>query len=205
MHSDHDNQEKPIPRPQLTFPSDEADCLLAYYRSAQAILEYGGGGSTVMAAENAPGTTITVESDLQWAEMLRRYLEQRSLAQKVHVYHVDIGPTRGWGFPTSFGFNRIRFPGYVTSVRWQTFFSKPDVVLIDGRFRVACLLSVALHTERQTTVLFDDYTNRPQYHVVERYLRPKETVGRMALFEIEASQIGPSAYLDYLQYLFRPG
>jgi protein O-GlcNAc transferase len=36
----------------------------------------------------------------------------------------------------------------------------PDVVLIDGCFRVACFLACWANIQRPTTVIFDDYTER---------------------------------------------
>ena len=33
-------------------------------------------------------------------------------------------------------------------------------------------------------IIFDDYTNRPQYHYVEKYIKPIETFGRQALFVV---------------------
>ncbi|MAO75600.1 MAG: hypothetical protein CL699_04770, partial [Chloroflexi bacterium] len=59
---------------------------------------------------------------------------------------------------------------------------KPDVVLIDGRFRVACFLKSLLHAPPNTVILFDDYINRPHYHVVEEFLTPDQTCGRQASF-----------------------
>jgi len=36
-----------------------------------------------------------------------------------------------------------------------------------------------------TTILFDDYRNRPHYHVVEEFLKPIDFCGRQALFKVE--------------------
>ena len=58
----------------------------------------------------------------------------------------------------------------------------PDLILVDGRFRVAC----ALVTTRElrhlpgTTLLIDDYAGRPHYHEVERFAELLAMHGRMA-------------------------
>jgi hypothetical protein len=35
-----------------------------------------------------------------------------------------------------------------------------------------------------THLLFDDYTDRPEYHLVEEFIKPVQTCGRQALFTI---------------------
>jgi hypothetical protein len=44
---------------------------------------------------------------------------------------------------------------------WRRGAVKPDLVLIDGRFRLACFLHPLLAAAPGTPILFDDYTNRP--------------------------------------------
>ena len=60
----------------------------------------------------------------------------------------------------------------------------PDLVLIDGRFRVACLMATVLHTKPGTTILFDDYYDRPYYQVTEPMLTPVDRHDRMAEFVV---------------------
>ena len=33
--------------------------------------------------------------------------------------------------------------------------------------------------------MFDDYKNRPYYEMIEKYIKPVEFVGRMAIFVLE--------------------
>ena len=42
-------------RPDLTFPAPVAEAVRAAYAQAECILEYGSGGSTVLAAEKVSG------------------------------------------------------------------------------------------------------------------------------------------------------
>ena len=66
----------------------------------------------------------------------------------------------------------------------EPYFRHPDLVLIDGRFRPACLATTILRIKRPVTVLFDDYRNRESYHAVEQFAKPVEMAGRMARFEL---------------------
>ena len=65
----------------------------------------------------------------------------------------------------------------------------PDLILIDGRFRLGCFLSAVLCTTRPVTILWDDYKGRGGYMAAERWFPVAEMIGRMARFEI-----GPRVY-----------
>ncbi|WP_181164457.1 hypothetical protein [Amaricoccus solimangrovi] len=182
--------------PVLTLPEAEAAALRRIYSGAEVILEYGSGGSTVLAA-GMPGKTVTsVESDAAWAAMVATHVAGMKRAESVAVRHVDIGPTRKWGAPTS---RRAapKFPDYPLAVWSDPGFRHPDVVLIDGRFRPACFATVAMKTEKPVTVLFDDYETRPRYREVERLAPPAEMIGRMARFELTPGPV-PKQHLDWI-------
>lgn len=46
----------------------------------------------------------------------------------------------------------------------------PNLFLIDGRFRVCSFLTSLMMSKRGTVILFHDYYNRPDYHIIEQYL-----------------------------------
>ena len=168
----------------LSFPPDVARLVRDRYAAATVILEYGSGGSTLLAA-GLPGKLIfSVESDRAWALALQTRIDLANLPSPVTIQHTDIGPTGRWGRPLddSHWHQYHHYPLRIWSEPW---FRQPDLILIDGRFRAACLVAACLHVTRPTTVLFDDYTDRPAYHVVERLVKPVRTVERMAEFYIE--------------------
>ena len=175
---------------ELTFPEAEARHVRARYAAARIILEYGSGGSTVLAASQPGKYVIAVESDRAWAIDLQKRIDQAALASPAVVWHVDIGATGRWGRPIDDAAWQ-KYHHYPLSIWSEPFFRHPDLVLIDGRFRAACLLAVALRITRPVTVLFDDYVPRPAYHVVERVVRPTLAVGRMAEFHLEPRPAEP--------------
>ena len=61
----------------------------------------------------------------------------------------------------------------------------PDLVLVDGRFRVASALTAFANLAglSDARVLVDDYTNRPHYHVMEKHGKLLHTVEYMAVFQ----------------------
>lgn len=66
----------------------------------------------------------------------------------------------------------------------------PDLVLIDGRFRVFCFLTAIKLAPFGTKILYDDYTNRPFNHEVEDFYQKIDVCGRQALFEVSSRATG---------------
>ncbi|MBN8631014.1 MAG: hypothetical protein J0L76_09195 [Rhodobacterales bacterium] len=171
----------------LTFGPEESELLCRYYEAADTILEYGSGGSTVLAAELGR-TVISVESDRDWAERIAAFLQP--ISDKAMIHYADVGRTGEWGVPVKSREYR-KFHGYALSVWDRPDFVEPDLVLIDGRFRAACLVAVMLRAKAPVTVLFDDYKTRRYYRDVERLARKEEMVGRMARFTVTPGAIPP--------------
>ncbi|MFP4274879.1 MAG: hypothetical protein ACLFRU_07610 [Paracoccaceae bacterium] len=189
-------------RPELTLPEPEAAALRAAYGAAGVILEYGSGGSTVMAAELGRRVTA-VESDEVWAGMMRAWFAANPVPGEARILWADIGPTREWGHPVDDSGWR-GFARYPLKVWERGDMPHPDVVLVDGRFRVGCALATAFRATRPVTLYFDDYAPRAQYHVVEDFLGRPEMIGRMARFEIEPQPVPAGRLLQIVELMTRP-
>lgn len=174
----------PLERPQLTLPEAEAEAVRNAYAAAGVILEYGSGGSTVIGAEMPGKRIFSVESDKAWLGMMERWFAANPPLSRLALHHGDIGPTKAWGAPVDDAQFR-RWPSYPVSVWDRSDFEHPDVVLIDGRFRSACFLTTLFRITRPVTVLWDDYTERKGYHVMESFAPLVRTHGRMAEFHLE--------------------
>ena len=192
-------------RPALTLPEAEAAALRIAYAEASVILEYGSGGSTALAAEMPGKTVFAVESDRAWAEGMRSWFTANPPAKgtEVHVIWTDIGPTKEWGHPKDDGGWR-QWPRYPLGIWRDKAFRQPDVVLVDGRFRIGCALAAAFLTKAPLTMLFDDYADRPRYARVEDWLGPPSMIGRMAVFNVEPTPISPDRLLQVVQFMHRP-
>lgn len=182
----------PHPRPDVTLPPEEAAAVAVAYGAARVILEYGSGGSTAMAAEMPGKTIVSVESDRVWANGMRDWFAAHPTPSVPVIHHADIGPTKDWGYPKQLRSHR-KWAVYPVEIWDKPGFVAPDTVLIDGRFRVACFLTVLLKTQSPVTVLWDDYADRPHYHRVEDLLRPVAMAGRLARFDITPMTLPPSA------------
>ncbi len=193
---------KLLERPVLTLPEAEAAALVTALRAAEVVLEYGSGGSTVLAAEMGK-TVISVESDAEWLAGMKLWFDGHPPKANVLLHHADIGPTGKWGMPT--GPKSFRsFPGYALDIWDHPDFRHPDLVLIDGRFRPACLLATAFRISRPVTVLFDDYAMRDAYHGIEAMFRPVTLHGRMAEFHLKPTAIPADKLAWVMGWFLKP-
>ncbi len=194
-----------IQRPVITMPVDEQKVLRTYYEKASVILEYGSGGSTVLAAEMKAKTIYSVESDRKWVRKMRRWFRSNppNTGTEVNIHWVDIGKTKKWGFPADRS-KADRYPRYPLSIWQNEGFKHPDVILVDGRFRVGCALATAFCISRPVTLLFDDYAHRPRMHSVEEFLNKPKIVGRMGIFSIEPMQIPADRLIRVIRLLTSP-
>lgn len=173
--------------PPLTFPEAERALVSEAYRDAGRILEYGSGGSTLVAAA-AGKPILSVESDRKWAANMTAVLARDFPGAPAEVIWSDVGPTKKWGTPRNASGHQ-RFHAYPLAVWDRPDIGTPDLVLIDGRFRIACFCATVLRMTAPLRLLFDDYGDRPEYAVVEALARPVRLVGRMAEFHLSPMQI----------------
>lgn len=192
--------EKPnSQKPELTLPSKEAALLRESLSSSHVYLEYGSGGSTLEALSSKPAKIFSVECDLNWAEKIEKYCQGIQTNKEFYILPIDIGKTKEWARPRS-NEGWKNYLSAATAPWYHSSFSQPDLVLIDGRFRVTCFAVSALFSNKKIRILFDDYGDRPNYHIVEEIVRPIGFFGRMALFEFEPSKINRSAAIKTLNY-----
>lgn len=192
-----------IERPELTLPQVEAEYFKEQVSLHARILEYGSGGSTVIAAETEGKSVFSVENDKAWADKMVQWFSENPAPSHPVLHHVDLGPTKEFAHPQDDSHFRS-WPNYPLSVWARTDFFEPDMIFIDGRFRVACFLTAMFKVRQRTTVLFDDYFDRPQYHFVEAFFKPIAVAGRLARFEIEPMQVPVDRMDQVLRYYLDP-
>ncbi len=190
--------------PERPFmPPDETAALQQYLDGCEIYLEYGCGGSTILAGELGVRSVYSVDSDQQWAGAVRTAFDRRfgKTGQRLRVAEVDIGPIRRWGRPADLA-HANTWPRYAVAP-WQLLAENgesPTVVLIDGRFRVACFLLSLIAARPGTVILFDDY-EREYYHVVEKHCPRAATHGRLAVFRVEESRDIQAILLELIPFL----
>ncbi|KAA9133385.1 hypothetical protein F3N42_03285 [Marinihelvus fidelis] len=175
------------------------------YAEAGVVVEYGAGGSTLLGARLGK-TVLSVESDPKWLLGIMGAYKEQDLPGKVVPIHVDIGLTGKWGYPEDEKAFRA-WPDYAFRP-WdycEEHDLSPDLVLVDGRFRPACFLATCVWSRRPIRLIFDDYAERSEYHVVENFTKPSEIVdNRMAVFEIEPGLVSARALAKYMGLFLTP-
>lgn len=186
----------------LTFPEEVQGFVREVYANAKAIIEYGSGGSTRLAAEvGVP--CVAVESDLDWANGLNAALAQGYDGSPTsRAIHVDIGPTKAWGYPED-NQKYDQFWRYPMQVWDDPITNSVDTVLIDGRMRKACFAATLINIKRETRVLFDDYAGRRTYHDVEKFAKPTRYVGRMAEFIVKPGLVDAAGFAQIIPWFFQ--
>jgi hypothetical protein len=168
-------------KPTPTFEKEGLQIFLSAIKQSRIYLEFGSGGSTI-AASRYVTKLVSVETDRLFAEAVRRALPQSDA--EIHLLTPNIGITCDWGYPVFARPTRGRQARWklLPNAPWDLLGSDiPDMILIDGRMRVACALESLLHVTTQTRLLIDDYIGR-RYEVIERFAELVALHGRMAEF-----------------------
>lgn len=193
--------ERPLMDPEtLAFLEERLPASRVY-------LEYGAGGSTRMAVGLRVPHIFSVESDHAFGLAVQQAVRQDLQGIDFQLFLPKLGPTGRWGYPT--GTEQFRaWPEYATSP-WSALRRRglsPDLVLVDGRFRVACFLATLVSARPGTVIILDDYAGRKgKYGVTERHAPLRAMLGRAALFEVPEQLDLPAAALDLARYAVIPG
>lgn len=153
-------------QPEMT--DDEIAVLRECYSKATSLVEFGSGGSTLLAARSPSLARIwSVESDPAWIAKLRVMPEVAMAEQggRLRFLHADIGATGDHGAPRDES-ALARWPAYHEAVWSDPATAAADLVLVDGRFRVACALQALARCQPHTILLMHDFWARTPYHPV---------------------------------------
>lgn len=170
-------------------------------------LEFGMGGSTLAAVRAGFGSIVAVDSDPRWVSGVASHPEVAHAisAGRVRLLHGDIGPVGPWGMPAGEQ-DRARWPAY-TQAGWAAA-TKPDLVFVDGRFRVACCLSVALACPDPVSaprVLMHDMGEvRPHYAPVLEVFDIAERAETLFLLTLKAGLSQARVLNTFLGHQFDP-
>jgi len=169
-------------------------------------LEFGLGGSSLRAIQKSKANIYTVESSPEWINHMRKYVILRYMENKrLHIFPVDIGPTRDWGYPKPDNDQNL-FEAYSSAIFESINRKSIDLVLVDGRFRVACTLKTIMlcRDNKNLKILIHDFWNREHYHILLKYLDVVKRVDTIGLFAIKNYIDIESVKKDYETYKFNP-
>ena len=181
----------PIPKeikfkPLMTSKELKAFCF--FMKPDNIYFEFGSGGSTNIASYYKV-KTYSVESDINW----HNYLKKNNI--KANYISVDL-KAKSYGCPGK-QTNINDWKRYIKAYKSEYM---ANIILIDGRFRVACALDIFSKIKKDTIVLIHDYSIRKYYHIIENYYTKIEEWDSLAAF-IKKPNISNIPLKIYNKYL----
>lgn len=121
-----------------------------------------GSGCSSLIAKYYAKKTYAIEGDIKYYE-----LGIKNGLKEILIFK-DLKPTRpDWSFP-----------GNDTNIEdWKKYFQSykkeynADVILIDGRFKVATAFDIFNKIRNDTIILLHEYDSRPFYYIIEKYYK----------------------------------
>jgi len=141
----------------------ERRLFASFLARAGSYMEFGAGGSTVLAGRLVKGPVYSVESDREWIARVASLAGGGEFERR--FIFADIGPTGRWGRPLK-RHGEVDYLNYHSHI-WDGIDHRFDLTLVDGRFRVACFCQALLRAGDGARVMVHDYRSRPHYHCME--------------------------------------
>ena len=168
----------------LHLDDEETDVFAARLcnEKTERYLEFGAGGSTLTAAYCDVREIVSLDNAAAWQKKVGEHAIWNKTRSHVQQLHVGLGEVGSYSRPiTNDSFaDFIHYSHGALRYTQGTF----DVILIDGRFRVASAL-VSMQRMRGDSALFiHDYTARSAYRVLEQVLDIEDRVGTLVQFRL---------------------
>ena len=141
-------------RPMMS--KNELIALSYFMKPGNIYFEFGSGGSTNLASYYKV-KVYSVESDVKWHENLKRN------GILVNYITIDL-KVKSSGYPGK-ETNIDDWKKYIQAYKKEY---NANIILIDGRFRVACALDIFSKIKNDTLILIHDY-GRKEYHILEKF------------------------------------
>jgi hypothetical protein len=156
------------------FAKNDLKMFRRYLDKATNYLEFGSGGSTIEALKSSNIKSVySIENDITWYDRLTNIVKDNYLDNNKEFEFIYIPmkvKKNFWGHPTK-DVSTSHHRSY-TDILYNLDMNKLenlDLVLIDGRYRVASLLKLYDLISDDCIILFDDFLNRHIYHIVLDY------------------------------------
>jgi hypothetical protein len=170
-------------------------------RCSDIYVEFGAGGSTLSACNLVRCTVLSAESSREWAGKVRDECLRAGTRITPAIHHVDIGPTRRWGYPDTENHKHL-WCRYHQEIWGHQAAQKADLYFIDGRFRVACAMQILIRGDVDCTIAIHDFPLRQYYHVIRDFAREVANTGTLSVFRIKNNfdRRRAAAILEEYQY-----
>ena len=195
---------------------NETQLLTTYYKRATNYFEFGAGGSTCHAIKNKIENIESVETDKVWVEQIikdKAVLNKiKNKTLKIHLFPLNFE----WTKAVSWTDGHNEYLKTCDKTIWSNYSKlirkcnlKLDLVLVDGRFRVASVLETIKKVDNDCIILIHDYRQSPPpttrgYEIVEKYLDIVEYKDTLYVFKKKTHINLNDIEIDLEHYNFIP-
>jgi len=174
---------------KLLFGKKETKFFKKKLKQSNLYLEFGSGNSTIE-AEKLNKNYYSIESDKNFYNYIIKKINKKKIS------FIDFGVVGFYSNPLKYNYNKFKISkkaeSYCSNIL-KNFLKKkiyPDLILVDGRFRVLAALYVYkffLNKKKNFTIIIDDYfekfnnvLGRKHYHILNKFFNIKK-VGRFGV------------------------
>ena len=187
---------------QVDFGSKEAtDFYLDKLSNSKCYLEYGTGNSTLL-AKKLDKEFYAVESDSNFFNFLKSHFDKNYILVSLGVVFFFSTPV--FASIRRFYLNKraIKYASFVIE-KMKRDQKKPDLVLVDGRYRVLCCLFIykfLLENQNDdTSIIIDDFQNRRYYQILHN-LFDIEIIGRIGYLRSKKTELNIDRLINKYQF-----
>ena len=162
---------------------NEETLFRAFVNNTTRYLEFGAGGSTIIASEIVKYSVQSVESSKAWIHNVNA--ECLNNRVKPSFIYANIGEIGEWGTPINEKQKSL----------WKNYHSiwdlphttNADIYFIDGRFRVACFAQICINCKHNTIIGVHDY-KRSAYSDIPKIGKTIASIENIAFFSPKKSE-----------------
>lgn len=165
---------------------NEINLFKKYLNFSNKFLEYGSGGSTIYAINNKIKNIVSIETDKKWYDKINNHPDIIN-KNNIKIINIDLGIDEWWKYVSWCG-NKLDIKEVFNDnmIKYQNIYNEiefnPDLILIDGRFRVICTLNLYNMIDENTFIMIHDY-HRTQYHVIEQFYQKIEQTNTLCILK----------------------
>ena len=145
-------------------------------KNSNFFFEYGSGSSTIY-ADKKNKKYVSIETDKNFYKFLLTKLKN-----KKSLRYFSLGIVGEFSYPILCSEQQIK--NYIFSIDKYFINKTPDLILVDGRFRIACCLNLInkVRFKKKLTIILDDYQKRKEYHCLNKFFQIKK-IGRLGILK----------------------